>query len=331
MNMDPISFPGLHLSFNIQPVAFQLFGFPVYWYGIIIATGLVLAMLYGMKRAGSFGILQDDLMDVIIFSLIAGIVGARLYYVIFYKDPYGGANPYFTDPLSIIQFRNGGLGIYGGIIAAFLCALIVCRVKKISTGAVFDIAGLGFLIGQGIGRWGNFVNREAYGAQTGLPWRMVVDTTQTGYHPCFFYEFLWCAVGFILLHIYSKRRKFNGEVFLMYMMWYAVGRFFIEGLRTDSLMLGNIKISQLVAVVAFAAAGVYLLIRRSRLKANGSEAEYTPIYEDASKALQESEEQNGEENGDGAEPAAEPDSTAPAGTDNDSGAPEDPAEKKESE
>lgn len=282
----PITFPGLHLTFNIQRQALSFGKFGIYWYGIIIATGLVIAILYGLKRSKSFGITQDDLIDVIVFSIIAAIIGARLYFVLFYIDPSSGTNPYFSDPASIFNVRSGGLAIYGGIIGAFVCATIVCKIKKISTGAVFDIAALGFLIGQSIGRWGNFINREAYGAATSLPWRMVVDSTGTGYHPCFLYESLWCILGFIILHIYSKRRKFNGEIFLMYLMWYSFGRFFIEGLRTDSLMLGNLRISQLVAGLLFVAAGIFIYLKRQ--KSNGltdDQGEYKRVYEDAAEAV----------------------------------------------
>lgn len=280
----PISFPGLGLSFNIQPVAFTIGSLVVSWYGIIIAVGLLLAMIYGLKRASQFKITADDLSDVIIFSIIAGIIGARLYYVLFFSDG-SGLNPYFSNPISMLYIWQGGLGIYGGIIAAFLCAFIVCRVKKISVGAVFDIAALGFLIGQAIGRWGNFVNREAFGAQTSLPWRMVVDSTGTGYNPCFLYESLWCILGFVLLHIYSKRRKFNGEVFLIYLMWYGFGRFFIEALRTDSLMLGNLKISQLVAAALFVVAGGIWAYKRSQARSSSQQLDYTPVYEETLAAV----------------------------------------------
>lgn len=286
--MSTVSFPGLGLNFTINRVAFSIGNWSVYWYGIIIVTGLLLALIYGMKRAHSFGITVDDLSDIVIFGIIFGIIGARLYFVLFYVDPTG-ANPYFADPKSILYIWNGGLGIYGGIISAFLTAFIVCKIKKISSGAVFDIAGLGFLIGQGIGRWGNFINQEAYGGPTNLPWRMTVSSAVSPVHPCFLYESLWCILGFILLHIYSKRRKFNGEIFLMYVCWYAFGRFFIEGLRSDSLMLGNIKISQLVAAILFITAAAVLVYKRLTLKKAVIEenTEYNPLFEETSKAVSE--------------------------------------------
>jgi phosphatidylglycerol:prolipoprotein diacylglycerol transferase len=287
--MNTISFPGLGLHFTINPVAFSLGNLSVKWYGIIIAAGLLLALMYGLRRSKSFGVSSDDLADITIFGIVFGIIGARLYYVLFFIDPTTGTNPYFADPKSIIYIWNGGLGIYGGVIAAFLTAFIICKKKKISVGAVFDIVALGFLIGQSIGRWGNFVNQEAFGSATNLPWRMVVNTASTPVHPCFLYESLWCILGFILLHIYSKHRKFNGEIFLMYISWYAFGRFFIEGLRSDSLMLGNIKISQLVAAIFFCASIAFLIYKRVTVKKALEEqvADYNPLFEDTSKAVEE--------------------------------------------
>jgi phosphatidylglycerol:prolipoprotein diacylglycerol transferase len=287
--MNTISFPGLGLSFTINRVAFSLGTWQVSWYGIIIAAGLLLALIYAMRRCSFFGINSDDLADIAIFGIIFGIIGARLYYVLFFIDPTTGTNPYFADPKSMLYIWNGGLGIYGGVIAAFLTAFIICRIKKISVGAMFDIAGLGFLIGQAIGRWGNFVNQEAFGGATNLPWRMVVSTASTPVHPCFLYESLWCILGFILLHNYSKHRKFSGEVFLMYISWYAFGRFFIEGLRSDSLMLGNIKISQLVAAIFFCASIALIIYKRVTVKKALEEqtADYNPLFEETSKAVEE--------------------------------------------
>lgn len=284
--MNPISFPGLGINnITINPTAFTIFGHPIAWYGIIIACGLLTALLYGMVRAKFFGISVDDLSDIVIFAIIFGIIGARLYFVLF---PYSGTttNEYLSNPITILYIWNGGLAIYGGIIAAFITGFVVAKIKKISVGAVFDIASLGFLIGQAIGRWGNFINQEAYGSSTNLPWRMVVNDQPV--HPCFLYESLWCVIGFIILHIYSKRRKFNGEIFLMYISWYSFGRFFIEGLRTDSLMLGNLKISQLVAAILFISAVTLLVYKRINLKKAITEqnAEYDPLFEETSKAVE---------------------------------------------
>lgn len=284
----PVQFPGLGLSFPLHSVAFSIGSLAIRWYGILIAAGLLLALYYAFRSCKAFNVRDDDLTDIVIISLIAGIVGARLYYVIFY-DAQGGANPYFQNPLSILQIWNGGLGIYGGIIGAFLAAFLVCRKKKISVGAVFDLAAPGFLIGQAIGRWGNFFNREAYGAATNAFWRMTgVDpyNMSTGYTPTFFFESVWCIIGFVILFNYAKRRRFNGEVFLMYLMWYGFGRFFIEGLRTDSLMLGNIKISQLVAVVTFLVALCLIVYRRLKLREKvQDQTPYTSLFAEAAKAV----------------------------------------------
>lgn len=285
----PVSFPGLGLSLPVHSVAFSIGSFQIKWYGILIAAGLLLAMWYAFRRCKDFGISQDNLTDIIIISLICGVVGARLYYVIFYPGT-AGVNPYFENPISILYIRDGGLGIYGGVIGALVSALLVCKKKKISVGSVFDIAGLGFPIGQAIGRWGNFFNREAYGAATKAFWRMTgVDPSNinTGYQPTFFFESVWLAIGFVLLHFYSKKhRRLKGEIFLLYVMWYGFERFFIEGLRTDSLMIGNIRVSQLVAALSFIAALVLLLYKRSKLKTEASEqAAYTPLFAEAAKAI----------------------------------------------
>lgn len=287
--MNTVSFPGLGINnLNINPTAFTVFGHPIAWYGIIIACGLLLALIYGMVRAKDFHISVDDLSDIVIFAIIFGVIGARLYFVIFpYADQTG--NDYFQNPISILYIWNGGLAIYGGIIGAFITAFVVSRIKKISVGAVFDLASLGFLIGQAIGRWGNFVNGEAFGSTTNLPWRMFLSSMGKAVHPCFLYESLWCILGFVLLHIYSKHRKFNGEIFLMYIAWYSFGRFFIEGLRTDSLMIGNIKVSQLVAAVLVVTALSLLVYKRVTLKKAVVEegAGYNPLFEETSKAVEE--------------------------------------------
>ncbi|CDZ23738.1 prolipoprotein diacylglyceryl transferase [[Clostridium] cellulosi] len=284
-----VSFPGLGIKeFSINPTAFTVFGHPIAWYGIIIASALLLAMVYGMVRAKEFNISVDDLSDLIIFGIIFGVIGARIYYVLF---PYEGSttNEFFEKPITILYIWNGGLAIYGGIIGAFLSSFVVAKIKKISIGAVFDIASLGFLIGQTIGRWGNFVNGEAYGYKTNLPWRMVLSFESDPVHPCFLYESLWCLIGFIILHIYSKRRKFNGEIFLMYITWYSFGRFFIEGIRADSLMQGNLKVSQLLSAILFIAAVSLLIYKRVTIKKVILEqtTEYNPLFDETSKAVEE--------------------------------------------
>lgn len=228
-----VSFPGLGLEFTINPVAFQIGDYKIYWYGIIIALGMVLAMLYAFKTADRFEINKDKLFNCVIVGLIFGVIGARLYYVIFEWDRYAG------NLLKIIQIHDGGLAIYGGIIGALVSGCIVAKLQKQSILNILDLVGLGFLIGQGIGRWGNFMNQEAFGTPTDLPWRMVSENTGgIGVHPCFLYESIWCLLGFVILHFVSKKfYKYHGQIFFMYMVWYGFERMIVEGLRTDSLYM----------------------------------------------------------------------------------------------
>lgn len=262
MQGDYIAFPNLGWEFPISPELFhfELFGttISIKWYGVIIAIGFLLAMIYGLKRANYFGIDPDRMIDVVLVSAIFAFIGARLYFVLFYPDNA----MYFEDPMNILRIWKGGLGIYGGIIFAFGTAIWMCRVRKVNTLAMFDLASLGFLIGQAVGRWGNFFNQEAFGGNTDLPWGMtgsIIQSGETGsdyilsqpVHPTFLYESLWCLLGLVLLHIVSKKMyKFKGEIFSFYLIWYGIGRFTIESLRTDSLVLGTMKVSQLVAVLA---------------------------------------------------------------------------------
>lgn len=228
-----VSFPGLGLEFTLNPVAFQIGDYKIYWYGIIIAVGMVLAMIYAFKTADRFEINKDKLFNCVIAGLIFGVIGARLYYVIFEWDRYAG------DIGKIFQIHDGGLAIYGGIIGALLSGCIVARIQKQTILNILDVVGLGFLIGQGIGRWGNFMNQEAFGTPTDLPWRMVSENTGgVGVHPCFLYESVWCLLGFVILHFVSKKfYKYNGQIFFMYMVWYGFERMIVEGLRTDSLYM----------------------------------------------------------------------------------------------
>ena len=262
--MGAISFPNLGIEVNPSRVAFEVFGKEIYWYGIIIAVGFILAVVYAMVRARQFGLVDDDILDMLFAAVPAAIICARLYYCVFYWELYA------DDPISILYIWEGGLAIYGGVIGAVVAVLIFCKVKKMPAGPLMDIGGLGLLIGQMIGRWGNFINREAHGAETGSFLKMgLADAAGnvTYYHPTFLYESLWNLVGFVLLHFYSKRRKFDGEVFALYVAWYGLGRAWIEGLRTDSLYLfgTGIRVSQLLAAVSFAAAiGVILYVRKKK-------------------------------------------------------------------
>ncbi len=253
-----ISFPGLGLSFNPSRVAFSIGSKPIYWYGIIIAAGFLLAVYYAMRRADQFGLTQDNIIDMLICAVPLAIIGARAYYCLF------SWNLYKDDPIRVLYIWEGGLAIYGGVIGAVIGLFLYTKVKKVKTSALLDIGGLGLLIGQSIGRWGNFMNREAFGAQTDSFLRMGLTDASgaTIYvHPTFLYESVWNAVGLLILHFYSKRRKFDGQIFLMYLGWYGLGRMFIEGLRTDSLYVGssNLRVSQLLAGICFLAVVIFLV------------------------------------------------------------------------
>lgn len=266
-----IEFPNLDWKFNLDNTIHLFGGLSIKWYGLLIAIGFLLAVIYGIRRAPEFDINPDHVLDVALPTVIVAFIGARLYYVFFSAH----TAQYLADPISILKVWEGGLGIYGGIIMAFLFGPLMCKWRKVNILAMFDLTGLGFLIGQSIGRWGNFFNQEAFGGNTNLPWAMTGDIIAAGYngsgydpslpvHPTFLYESLWCALGFVLLHLLSKRAyRFKGQIFCGYMVWYGAGRFLIEGLRTDSLMTGTMKTSQLVAVLAVIGGVVlYTILRR---------------------------------------------------------------------
>lgn len=261
----PITFPNLGITVNPSPVAFTVFGKDIYWYGIIIACGFVLAALYMMKRAKCFGLTDDDVLDMLLWAVPIGVVCARAYYCIFYWELFR------DNPISVLYIWEGGLAIYGGVIGGAITLLVVAKVKKIPAPVLLDVAALGVIIGQFCGRWGNFMNREAYGALTDsfLKMGLVNAAGEVAYyHPTFLYESVWNLVGFVALHFYVRRRKFDGEIFLLYMAWYGLGRAWIEGLRTDSLYLFStgIRVSQLLAAVFFAAALAALLLVHIRKK-----------------------------------------------------------------
>ncbi len=308
--MNTLSFPGLGLEFELNRVAFTVFGMEIYWYGVIIAVGFILAVLYGCRKTAPFGVDQDKVLDMLFIAVPAALIGARAYYVIFYLDLYFVNGK--LDWGKVIDIRDGGLAIYGGIIAAVIAAVIYCKVRKQPFWSYADCGGYGFLIGQMIGRWGNFMNIEAYGGVTDLPWRMcspkiatellrqgqitaevceqILDGT-LGVHPTFFYESLWNLIGFILLVLLARKgRKFDGQMFLTYLMWYGVGRTVIEGLRTDSLYLFNtgLRSSQLVGILSALAALVLYIVRLKTagpasppfVKASKKSAEETPQEEE---------------------------------------------------
>ena len=265
-----ISFPMLGDWSIDPPYSFNLFGLEIYFYGVIIALGFILAALYCAKRAKEFGLSSDELYELVIWLIPTCIIGARLYYVLFKLDYF------IANPDKIFALRDGGLAIYGGIIAGIIVGIIWCRAKKIRVFAVADLTAFGLLIGQSVGRWGNFINREAFGAQTEIFCRMglTVPGFETLYvHPTFLYESLWNILGLIVLHIWSKKgkRKYDGQVFWLYILWYGLGRAWIEGLRSDSLYIGStdIRVSQLLAIVS-AVVSLVRLIKNAR-KQHGPE------------------------------------------------------------
>ena len=256
-----ITFPALDIALD-PPRYLEIGPLTIYYYGVIIAFGLILAVLYGCKRSHEFGIREDDVVDGVLWVTPFAILCARLYYCIFSWDYYG------KHPIEILYIWEGGLAIYGVVLGALAGVLVFCRIKKIKVTALLDLMLLGFLIGQSIGRWGNFMNREAFGAETDFFLRMGLlnsrNATIIYVHPTFLYESVWNAVGFVLLHFLSKRRRYDGQIALSYAAWYGLGRAFIEGLRTDSLWWGPFRVSQLLAAVSCIAAVSVLLWQHFR-------------------------------------------------------------------
>lgn len=260
----PILFPGLGLELNpgvsVFPAHWPILG-NIHWYGLIIAIGFLLAVFYGNRRAKEFGITEDQLLSMLLCAVPSAIVCARAYYCLFNWSNFA------DNPISCLYIWQGGIAIYGGVIGAVAAVALYCKFAKVKFGAMVDIGGLGLLIGQSIGRWGNFMNREAFGGVTDSFLRMGLYDTAGNlafYHPTFLYESLWNAVGFVLLHFWSKKRRYDGEVFTLYVAWYGLGRFFIEGLRTDSLYLfgTGIRVSQLLAIVSCVGAIAVFIVKR---------------------------------------------------------------------
>lgn len=238
-NHTPIGFPGIFpdWKWNPDPVAIHI-GHGVYWYGIIIAAAAFAAYILCSRQADRYGLTKEHVLDLVLWGVPFGIVGARFYYVAFHMDIFRAADG-ALDLKKIIAIWDGGLAIYGGIIAGILVAFFYTRYRRIRFGALTDLASLGLLLGQSIGRWGNFINREAFGSETNLPWRMRLWLDAEEYidvHPTFLYESLWNLAGFLFILLFlSRKRKFDGETTLFYFFWYGLGRLWIEGLRTDSL------------------------------------------------------------------------------------------------
>lgn len=281
-----VTFPGLGLSFTLNRVAFTVLGRPIYWYGLIITCGLLLAVVMCSRLGKRFGITEDQILDLMLFAVPAALVSIRAYYVLFNLDLYRRTDG-SLDWSAILRYSDGGLAIYGGIISSIIVLLIFCRVRNISFLAFADVGVHGLFLGQLIGRWGNFMNVEAYGGPTALPWRMCAESIARnmlnqgyvdqagcqailsgtlGVHPTFLYESLWNLLGLFLVYQLGKRRRFDGQCFLFYIFWYGLGRAWIEGLRTDSLYFFGltlfgvpIRTSQMVAIVSALAAGAVLL------------------------------------------------------------------------
>ena len=263
--MQPIVFPGLGLKFTIERTAFSIFGIDIYWYGIIIAFGFFVAILLALRDADKFDIKHNDIIELVLYATPFAIVGARLYYVIFSWAIYK------NNLLEIFNIRNGGLAIYGGILTAVISAYLFARKRKIGVWKLFDFLIPYIAIAQAIGRWGNFINQEAHGVETTLPWRMeIYDPSvmqRVSVHPTFLYESLWNFALFLFLIWFRKKEKLEGEVFVLYLALYGFARCIIEGLRTDSLYMGTIRISQVLAGVFFVIfIGIFLLRRLSIIK-----------------------------------------------------------------
>ena len=262
-----VSFPGLGIyDLPINRVAFSIGSFNVYWYGILIATGLLLAVLYAYFNAHRYDVDRGKLFDCVIVGIVTSIIGARLYYVIFKWD-------YFSQNFwAVFDIRDGGIAIYGAIIGALIGGLTMAKIKHQKFLPILDITMTGFLIGQAIGRWGNFFNQEAFGTPTDSVFRMVSENTGgVGVHPCFLYESVWCALGFVFLHIFNRKfQKYHGQIFYLYLVWYGAERMVVEGLRTDSLYLPfqmfgqDIRVSQLLSAILVIVGIVLLIVNRKK-------------------------------------------------------------------
>ena len=238
----------------MDPVAFSIFGLEVRWYGLLIATAVMIGALIAMKEAGRKGIKEETLIDFLLFAVPVAIIFARLYYVIFSWGYYS------ENPGQILNIRGGGLAIHGAVIGGALVAIVFTRIKKLNFWTLADVSAPSLILGQAIGRWGNFANQEAHGGPTDLPWGIMVDGVKV--HPTFLYESLWNLLVFLFLIWYRKKSKVEGEIFLLYVILYSVARFFIEGLRTDSLMLGPFRVAQLISVLTIAVGGAVLFSRK---------------------------------------------------------------------
>lgn len=260
--MQRVSFPGLGFSVSLSRVAFTIFGWPIYWYGILIGCGVLCGLWLAVRNAKRIGFSTDLLYDFVLWVLPLSVIGARIYYVVYRWEDYR------SNLSSVFAVWEGGLAIYGGVLTAIFVAVCFCRFRHIALYDLLDTCSISLLLGQAIGRWGNFVNQEAYGTFTDLPWRMELPGIGA-VHPTFLYESLWNFVGVVVLQwVFCRHRRFRGLVFWLYLLWYGAGRFWIEGLRTDSLMLGPFRVSMVVAGLSVLCAGTMLLyqIRQQKQK-----------------------------------------------------------------
>lgn len=265
LHVTKLSFPGLGIGeFSVNSEAFSVFGAPIAWYALIICIGMIFAVSYVIFRAGQIGINSEHIIDFALFVIPIGVIGARLYYVLMELDS-------FDTLADAFNIRNGGLAIYGGIIAGAITVFCVCKYKKIDFLAFADCVVPGLIMAQAIGRWGNFMNGEAFGGLTDGFLRMGIRNFNSIYtfntydmvfvHPTFLYESLWNLLGFIGVNIFYKHKKYDGQIFLMIFGWYGLGRMWIEGLRTDSLYLfgSSIRVSQLLAILIFLTCATFLI------------------------------------------------------------------------
>ena len=241
-----------------EPVAFTIFGIDIMWYAVLITSGMIIATVICCIRAPRHNMTSDQIINFVIVCIPAAIIGARLYYVVFNWDYYAG------DLKKILNIRGGGLAIHGGLIFAFAAVCILCIIWKLRPLNTLDLAAPCIAIGQAIGRWGNYFNSEAHGGPTNLPWAVTVNGQTV--HPTFLYESIWCFLLFFFLIFIDNRRKFEGQTLLLYCILYSAERFFVEALRTDSLMIGPFKQAQVLslAVIVVCIAVYAVMYRRSR-------------------------------------------------------------------
>ena len=291
---DVLSFPGLGLELTINPILAEIGPFSIHWYGVIFALAFLAGTCFLLWKAKDFGVNADRAFDVLLAAFVGGIICARAYYVIFAWNEMN----YAENPIRVFYIWEGGIAMYGGLIGAFAVGLWMCRVRKVKSLPMLDVAGISLLLAQAIGRWGNFINMEAFGVNTDLPWGMTSQTIHNylayhmeslagmgitvdpslPVHPTFFYESAWNLIGFLVLaFVLAPRRRFDGQMFLGYLAWYGAGRCVVEGLRTDSLMWGNIRVSQALALICAVVCTALIFVVLRKIKEKG-DPDYLKLY-----------------------------------------------------